>query len=77
MSVPPGVVRDAGRFFSLVDERLKLGTEGYSPVLLQKLEYAGANTCSFQQAAGALKTLAELSISPTGTFRSVCKRRPK
>jgi hypothetical protein len=64
MSVPPAVVRDAGRFFSLVDERLKLGTEGYSPVLLQKIEYAGANTSSFQQAAGALKTLAELTISP-------------
>ena len=43
---------------------MKLGTEGYSPVLLQKIEYAGANTSSFQQAAGALKALAELSISP-------------
>jgi len=42
---------------------LKLGTEGYSPALLVKLEYAGANEPSFGQAAEALARLAEVSIS--------------
>jgi hypothetical protein len=63
MSERPGVVRDAGEFFSLLDERLKLGTEGYSPHLLQKIEYAGGNEGSFEQASRALTVLAELSIS--------------
>ena len=40
-----------------------MGTEGYSAALLAKIEYAGANEGSFQQAAEALKRLAELSIS--------------
>lgn len=59
----PGVARDAGRFFSLLDERLKLGAEGYSPRILQKIEFAGANEGSFVQASRALETLAEFSIS--------------
>jgi hypothetical protein len=59
----PAVVRDAGRFFSLLDKRLKLGTEGYSPRLLQKIEYAGANEGSFEQGRKALRVLAELPIS--------------
>ena len=42
---------------------MKLGTEGYSPRLLQKIEYAGANEGSFQQGSAALKVLAELPIS--------------
>jgi hypothetical protein len=57
------VVRGAGKFFSLLDERLRVGTEGYSPRLLQKIEYSGANEESFQEAAKELKVLAELSIS--------------
>jgi len=40
-----------------------LGTEGYSPALLAKIEYAGANEVSFQQAAESLGRLAELPIS--------------
>jgi hypothetical protein len=40
-----------------------LGTEGYSAALLAKIEYAGANEGSFQQAAAALSRLAELPIS--------------
>ena len=63
MSERPGVARDAGRFFSLLDEQLNLGTEGYSPRLLQKIEYAGGNEGSFEQASKALMVLAELSIS--------------
>ena len=61
-SGPPAVVRDVEKFF-LLDERLKLGTEGYSSRLLQKIEYAGANEGSFQQGSAALKVLAELPIS--------------
>jgi len=58
-----GVVGDVGRFFSLLDERLKLGQEDYSPRLIQKIEYAGGNEASFEQAGKALKVLAEFSIS--------------
>ena len=65
----PAVVRVAGRFFSLLDERLKLGTEGYSPRLLAKIEYAGANEGSFQQARRSLEVLAELSISTKHVWR--------
>jgi hypothetical protein len=42
---------------------LKLGTEGYSPAVLIKIEYAGANEASFGQAAKALAELAELTVS--------------
>lgn len=57
------VARDAGEFFSLLDERLKLGTEDYSAALLAKIEYAGADSRSFDKAAESLVRLAELSIS--------------
>jgi len=67
--VPPAVVRVAGSFFSLLDERLKLGTEGYSPRLLAKIEYAGANEGSFAQAHRSLEVLAELSISTKHVWR--------
>ena len=40
-----------------------MGTEGYSAAVLAKIEYAGANEGSFQQAAEALGRLAELPIS--------------
>lgn len=40
-----------------------MGTEGYSPSVLEKIEYAGANTGSFEQAAEFMKRLAELEIS--------------
>src|SRR3972149_812351 len=59
----PGDVRDAVRFFSLLDERLRLGGEGYSPSGLAKIEYAGGNEPSFERASGALAVLAEFSIS--------------
>jgi len=49
-------------FFPL-DDRLKLGTEGYSPRLLEKIEYAGTNEGSFGQAGAALGVLGELPIS--------------
>ena len=40
-----------------------MGTEGYSPRLLQKIEYAGSNEPSFEVAGAALRQLAELPIS--------------
>lgn len=55
---------DAGGAFSPSDLELKLGTEGYSPALLRKVEYAGANLPSFPQASRALTRLADLSVSP-------------
>jgi hypothetical protein len=56
-------VLTAGGFFSLADERLKLGCEGYSPGLLKKIEYAGGNARSFATASESLERLAEFSIS--------------
>lgn len=59
---PAFVARRAGRFFSLLDDRLGLRTEGYSPALVGKIEYAGGQ-CPFDQAAEMLGRLSELSIS--------------
>lgn len=42
---------------------MKLGSEDYSPGLLEKIEYAGGNGRSFQEAAEGLERLAEFSIS--------------
>ena len=57
------IVDGAGKFFFPLDRRMEMGTEGYSPSVLQKIEYAGANTGSFEQAAEFMKRLAELEIS--------------
>ena len=54
---------DAGKFFFPLDRRLEIGTEGYSPKVLEKIEYAGANAVSFQQAEAHLKMLGDLEIS--------------
>jgi hypothetical protein len=59
---PPVDANIAGGFFSLADERLKLGGEQYSPAMLQKIEYAGGNNRSFETAAAALDRLADFSI---------------
>lgn len=63
MSEPPAVAVVAGGFFSLQDDRLKLGSEGYSPGLLKKIEYAGGSSRSFATASESLERLAEFSIS--------------
>ncbi len=63
MNARPAVAVAAGGFFSLQDERLKLSGEGYSPGLLQKIEYAGGNGRSFEKASESLERLAEFSIS--------------
>lgn len=46
-----------------MDLTLELGTEGYSPNLLRKIEYAGGNTSSFAEGSEALRHLAEFAIS--------------
>jgi len=56
-------VNPAGGSFSPEDERLKLGSEDYSPGLLKKIEYAGGTARSFQTEAESLGRLAECSIS--------------
>jgi hypothetical protein len=50
------------RIFSLLDERLKLGAEGYSAALLAKIEYAGADASTFEKAAASLRRRAGLPI---------------
>ena len=52
----------AGKFFFPLDKRLEIGTEGYSPKILEKIEYAGANSRSFDEAEKDLKMLAGLAI---------------
>lgn len=42
---------------------MNLSSEGYSPALLKKIEYAGGNGRSFETAAESLDRLAEFSIS--------------
>ena len=46
-----------------MDDRLRLCSEGYSPGLLKKIEYAGGNGRSFETASESLERLAEFSIS--------------
>jgi len=60
---PPADANTAGGFFSLADERLKLGVEEYSPAMLQKIEYAGGNNRSFETAAASLERLAECPVN--------------
>ena len=52
-----------GKSFSLLDERLVLGTEGYSAALVAKIEYAGVHQESFQKAAENLAYVGDLPIS--------------
>jgi hypothetical protein len=52
----------AGKFFFPLDRRLEIGVEGYSPEILEKIEYAGGNAPSFEKAAKDLKVLAGLMI---------------
>ena len=49
--------------FSLLDERLGMPTENYSPRLPEKMEYAGGNEVSLSVTSRALDRLAEFCIS--------------
>lgn len=72
-SVSSGGVRPVGSLFSPLDQRLQLGTEGYSPRLLRKIVRQGSMAPSFGEAAADLQELAELTISPAHV-RRLCAR---
>jgi hypothetical protein len=66
-------VRPAGSLFSPLDQRLQLGTEGYSPRLLRKIVRQGGTAPSFRAAAEDLHELAEVTIS-SAHVRRLCER---
>ena len=55
----------AGSFFFPLDVRLKLGTEGYSPAVLEKGGRQASKATSFVEASEDMRELAEIEISPT------------
>jgi hypothetical protein len=52
-----------------LDQKLQLGTEGYSPRVLQKAVRQGAKAPSFKEASADLQALAEIALSPTHVGR--------
>lgn len=66
-------MRPVGSLFFPLDERLQLGTEGYSPRLLRKIVRQGGTAPSFRAAAEDLQELAEVTISPAHV-RRLCER---
>lgn len=58
-------MRSAAAFFFPLDHKLQLGTEGYSPRVLEKAVRQAGKAPSFKEASEDLKALAEVSISPT------------
>jgi hypothetical protein len=60
-----GGVRSAGSFFFPLDERLELGTEGYSPLVLSQAVRQASKAASFAEASDDLRELAHIEISPT------------
>jgi hypothetical protein len=61
--VSSGNVANAESFFFPLDQKLKLGTEGYSPRLLENAVRQATQASSFEEASKDLKVLAEVSIS--------------
>ena len=66
-------MRPVGSLFFPLDQRLQLGTEGYSPSLLQKIVRQGGKAPSFREAAEDLQELARVTISPA-QVRRLCER---
>jgi hypothetical protein len=66
-------VRPVGSLFSPLDQRLQLGTEGYSPSLLRQIVRQGGKAPSFREAAEDLQDLAQVTISPAHV-RRLCQR---
>jgi len=60
-----GSVNGAGSFFFPLDVRLKLGTEGYSPAVMEKGVRQASKASSFVEASEDMRELAEIEISPT------------
>jgi hypothetical protein len=58
-------VANAESFFFPLDNRLHLGTEGYSPRLVQKAVRQASKAGSFKDASDDLRELAEVEISAT------------
>ena len=63
--VSVGSAGGAGSFFFPLDVRLKLGTEGYSPAVMEKGIRQASKACSFVEASEDMRELAEIEISPT------------
>jgi len=63
-AAPATTARPAEPCFSPLDDRLQLGTEGYSPAALRKALRACARD-AFKEASVSLEALAGLSISPS------------
>jgi hypothetical protein len=63
--VSNGVAGSAAAFFFPLDHKLALGTEGYSPRVLEKAVRQAAKAPSFKEASEDLHELAEVSISAT------------
>jgi hypothetical protein len=61
-------VRPAGSLFFPLDHKLQLGTEGYSPRLLEKVVRQAAKV-SFKEASEDLCDLLDLHVSPTHVYR--------
>ena len=57
-------MRPVGSLFFPLDQKLNLGTEGYSPQVLQKAVRQAAKV-SFQEASDDLHELASVAISAT------------
>lgn len=58
-------MRSAESFFFPLDVRLGLGTEGYSPAVIDKAVRQAAKAASFADASDDLRELAEIEISAT------------
>jgi hypothetical protein len=59
-----GAARVAESFFFPLDEKLQLGTEGYSPQVLKRAVRQASKAPSFAEASDDLRELADISISP-------------
>lgn len=68
-SVSAGTVPSAESFFFPLDVRLHLGTEGYSPKLVEKVVRQASKAASFAEASADVRELAEVDISTTHVQR--------
>jgi hypothetical protein len=62
--VRSGDARPVGSSFSPLDQKLRLGTEGYSQAVLRKAVRQAGKAPSFQDASDDLQELAQIAISP-------------
>ena len=64
-----GDARPVGLSFSPLDQKLHLGTEGYSPTVLRKAVRQAGKALSFQDASDDLEELLRVSICPSHLFK--------